>query len=247
LIKILIANADPSRIYNRVMGEPRELAVQDTSGATTALIYPAESVAQRPATLILAHGAGAAQTHPFVVTFARALSERGVDVVTFNFFYTERRRKVPDRMPLLIACYRAVIDAVRADIPSTRERLFIGGKSMGGRVATHVAADDPTLAIDGIVLLGYPLHPPGRPDQLRDAHLSSVKRPMLFVQGSRDTFGTPSELKPVLASLSPLPTLHHIDGGDHSFKIAGRDAKARQTAIFAEVQDTIVEWIEQLG
>lgn len=182
-----------------------------------------------------------------MVNFARALSERGVDVLTFNFFYTEQRRKVPDRMPQLVACYRAIIEAARTYVPSARERLFIGGKSMGGRAATHVAADDPSVAIAGIVLLGYPLHPPGRLDQLRDAHLPQVKRPMLFVQGSRDTFGTPSELKPILASLSPLPTLHHIDGGDHSFKIAGREAKARQTAVYAEIQDTIVEWIHQVG
>jgi len=226
--------------------EPSAIAVEGNGGTTTSLIYPAESVRRRPATLILAHGAGTPQRHPFMVTFARALSERGIDVATFNFFYTEQRRKVPDRMPQLITCYRAVIDAVRAHLPSARERLFIGGKSMGGRAATHVASDDPTLAIDGIVLLGYPLHPPGRPDQLRDAHLPAVKRPMLFVQGSRDTFGTPSELKPILASLSPLPTLHHIEGGDHSFKVAGRDAKTRQAAVYAEVQDTIVVWIEQV-
>ena len=168
---------------------------------TTALLYPAQTKTRHPATLILAHGAGAPQQHPFMVSFARALSERGLDVVTFNFLYTEQRRKVPDRMPQLVACYRAVIEAARAELPSARERLFIGGKSMGGRAATHVAADDAALTLAGIVLLGYPLHPPGRPDQLRDAHLPDVRRPMLFVQGSRDTFGTPSELKPILASL----------------------------------------------
>lgn len=226
--------------------EPRELTVDDDVLRTTALLYPAESAAPRPATLVLAHGAGAPQTHPFMIRFARALSERGLDVITFNFLYIEQRRKVPDRMPQLVACYRAVIAAARAHTASAQERLFIGGKSMGGRAATHVAADDPTLPIDGIVLLGYPLHPPGRPDQPRDAHLPDVKRPMLFVQGSRDAFGTPSELKPVLASLTPLPTLHHIEGGDHSFKIAGRDIKARQSEVYAEIQDTIVEWIEQV-
>lgn len=226
---------------------PRKLTIDISSGqSTTALVYSARAAKHRPATLILAHGAGAGLLHPFMTLFARGLSERGVDVVTFNFLYMERRKHVPDRMPQLIACYRAVMDAVRTHVPSARDRLFIGGKSMGGRAATHVAADDPALAIEGIVLLGYPLHPPGRPDQLRDAHLPAVKRPMLFVQGSRDTLGTPSELKPILASLSPLPTLHHIDGGDHSFKLAGRDAKARQAAVYSDVQDTIVEWIEQV-
>ncbi len=217
------------------------------SQRATAFHYAAEGATLRRATLILAHGAGAPQQHPFMVTFARALSKRGLDVVTFNFLYTEQRRKVPDRMPQLIACYRATIDTVRNAVPSARERLFIGGKSMGGRAATHVAADDRTLPLAGIVLLGYPLHPPGRLDQLRDAHLPSVARPMLFVQGTRDAFGTPSELKPILASLEPLPALHHVEGGDHSFKIAGRDAKTRQAAVYAEIQDTIVDWIHRTG
>ena len=227
---------------------PRQIAINvSTDQRTTALLYAAQAVTRRPATLILAHGAGAPQQHPFMVSFARALSERGLDVLTFNFLYTEQRRKAPDRMPQLVRCYRAAIEAARAEIPSAREHLFIGGKSMGGRAATHVAAEDPALALAGIVLLGYPLHPPGRPDQPRDAHLPDVKRPMLFVQGSRDTFGTPSELKPILASLEPLPTLHHVEGGDHSFKVAGRDARTRQAAVYAEIQDTIAEWIQQAG
>ena len=226
--------------------EPRQIEVTSRRVSARLPAYPAQTV-RRPSTLILAHGAGAPQRHPFMVGFARALSERGLDVLTFNFLYTEQRRKVPDRMPQLVACYRAAIDAARAEVASARERLFIGGKSMGGRAATHVAADDTALTLAGIVLLGYPLHPPGRPDQLRDAHLPDVGRPMLFVQGTRDTFGTPSELKPILASLSPLPTLHHVEGGDHSFKIAGRDAKTRQAAVYAEIQDTIVEWIQHAG
>jgi predicted alpha/beta-hydrolase family hydrolase len=228
--------------------EPRPIVVSVTTDQrTTALLYEAQTGTRRAATLVLAHGAGAPQQHPFMVTFARALSERGLDVVTFNFLYTEQRRKVPDRMPQLVACYRAAIDTARSEIASARERLFIGGKSMGGRAATHVAAGDPAMALAGLVLLGYPLHPPGRPDRMRDAHLPDVRRPMLFVQGARDSFGTPSELKPTLASLSPLPTLHHVEGGDHSFKIAGRDAKSRQGAVYAEIQDTIVEWIQHVG
>ena len=234
---------------------PREIGIEAGAGQqTTILLYSAEpdarrsvdSARSRPATLVLAHGAGAPQRHPFMVSFARALSERGIDVVTFNFLYTEQQRKVPDRMPQLVTCFRAIIGAARAHVPSARERLFIGGKSMGGRAATHVAADDPSLTIAGIVLLGYPLHPPGRPDRTRDAHLPDVRRPMLFVQGSRDTFGTPSELKPILANLSPTPTLHHVEGGDHSFKLAGRDAKARQAAVYTEIQDTIADWIQQV-
>ena len=221
--------------------DPRELAVAVGARHTTALIYPSVRSSTRGATLILAHGAGAPQRHPFMIAFARGLSDLGLDVVTFNFLYAEERRKMPDRMPQLVGCFRAVIDAVRGDL--AHERLFIGGKSMGGRAATHVAAADHSLRLDGIVLLGYPLHPPGRPEKARDAHLIDVKRPMLFVQGSRDTFGTPSELKPVLAALTPLPVLHHVDGGDHSFKISGPDAKARQAAVYTDVQRVIAEWI----
>ena len=212
---------------------------------TTLLVYSAQAPTGRPATLILAHGAGAPQRHPFMVSFARGLSERGIDLLTFDFLYMEQHRKVPDRMPQLVACYLAAIDFAREQIESARDRLFIGGKSMGGRVATHVAAEDANLPVNGIVLLGYPLHPPGRVDKPRDAHLPGVGRPMLFVQGSRDTFGTPSELKPVLASLSPLPTLHTVEGGDHSFKITGRDAKARQQAVYSEIQDAILEWMNR--
>lgn len=222
-------------------------AVCGPGQSTTAIVYPAQNPltrsgpAARPATLILAHGAGAGQRHPFMVAFARGLSERGLDVATFNFLYTEQGRRVPDRMPQLVACYEAVIAAAREHLPSARERLFIGGKSMGGRAATHVAGDA-ALPIHGLVLLGYPLHPPGRPDQLRDAHLSDVKRPMLFVQGTRDTFGTPSELSPIIKRLSPLATLRVVDGGDHSFKMTGRDAQ-KQAAVYGEIQDAIIDWI----
>ena len=228
--------------------EPRALEIQIVRGeTTTAMVYQADrstrSEARPPAALILAHGAGAGQRHPFMTGFARALTERGLDVLTFNFLYMERRRHVPDRMPHLMACYDAVIAAAREHVPGASERLFIGGKSMGGRAATHFAAADSSLPVNGLVLLGYPLHPPGRPDQLRDAHLPSVGRPMLFVQGSRDTFGTPAELKPVLDRLSPAPALHVIGGGDHSFKVGGRDAK-KQAAVYGDVQDTIVAWID---
>jgi uncharacterized protein len=233
---------------------PEQLDVAVGGDRTTALVYRAQSEAARPAVLVLAHGAGSNQRHPFMSSIANGLSTRGLDVVTFNFLYTEQKRRVPDRMPQLVACYRAVITAVRLAAvqqglvrAGAAGRLFIGGKSMGGRAATHVAAEDPALSISGIVLLGYPLHPPGRPDKPRDAHLPDVKRPMLFVQGSRDTFGTPSELKPVLGSLEPLPTLHTVDGGDHSFKISGKDARNRQAAVYDDIQTTIVEWIAAGG
>jgi len=187
----------------------------------TALVYPAQAKSTGAA-IILGHGAGAGQQSTFMVGFATALANRGVDAVTFNFPYIEQKRKIPDRGPVLEACFQSVIERIRGELPSARRALFIGGKSMGGRIATQAAAADAFLPITGLVLLGYPLHPPGKPDQLRDKHLPAVRRPMLFVQGTRDAFGTPAELTPILNLLAPRPTLHMIDGGDHSFKISRR-------------------------
>jgi predicted alpha/beta-hydrolase family hydrolase len=223
---------------------PSELTVPlETGAATTALVYRCvvdDSCAR--ATLILAHGAGAGQRSGFMVDFATALSDLGVDVVTFNFPYTEQRRKIPDRAPVLELCYRAVIVAASSELESARRALFIGGKSMGGRIATQVAAADAALPISGLVLLGYPLHPPGRPTERRDRHLPSVRPPMLFVQGTRDAFGTPEELSPILPSLQAPATLHAVPQGDHSFKLSRKDP-AGQAAIHVAIQRTIVAWV----
>ena len=223
---------------------PRELSLAIDGARTTALLYPAMVERTRPAVLVLAHGAGAAQRHPFMTTVSHGLAQRGIDVLTFNFLYMEQKRRVPDRMPQLVACFRAAMTAAREQVPGAADRLFIGGKSMGGRVATHVAAEDPALAISGIILLGYPLHPPGRPDKTRDAHLPAVRRPMLFVQGSRDAFGTADEIRAFLPRLQRA-TLHEVSGGDHSFKVPRRDPQA-QAAVYDDVQRTIVEWMESV-
>ena len=199
-----------------------------------------------PAALVLAHGAGAGHDHPFMVSFAEALRDLGLDVITFNFLYIDEKRKLPDRGPVLEETYRSVIERVHNELESARRALFIGGKSMGGRIATQVAAADAALPIAGLVLLGYPLHPPGQPHKLRDAHLPDVKRPALFIQGSKDTFGTPDELAPVLARMSPPPVLHAIEGGDHSFKLSRKDPP-RQAAIYAGIQQTIAAWITAGG
>ena len=218
-----------------------------------ALVYPADDRAA--ASLILAHGAGAGQQSAFIVAFARGIAALGIDVITFDFPYITQKRRIPDRGPVLEASYRAVMEAVRREIESARRFLFVGGKSMGGRIATQVVADrDPTvrlkpdttyeLPVAGLVLLGYPLHPPGRPAVLRAAHLPAIGRPMLFVQGSRDNFGTPSELNPILAGLSPPPTLHVVAGGDHSLKVS-RDPRV-QAALYDDVQRAIVRWMQSV-
>jgi predicted alpha/beta-hydrolase family hydrolase len=183
---------------------------------TTALVYAGSSARPR-ATLVLGHGAGAPQTHPWMVAMAGALATHGVRAVTFNFLYAESKRRMPDRPPVLEATWRAAIAAVRTHLGETRP--FIGGKSMGGRIATQVAAQ-PDVDVAGLVLLGYPLHPPGKPEQLRTAHLPKVRAPMLFVQGSRDPFGRADELASFLVGLSPGTRLFTVAGGDHSLVTA---------------------------
>jgi predicted alpha/beta-hydrolase family hydrolase len=228
---------------------PSELTVRlETGATTTALVYAAAGadVAPAGAALILAHGAGAGQRSTFMVDFSRALCALGVDIITFNFFYTEQRRRIPDRTPALELCYRAVIDTAHAEVESARQCLVIGGKSMGGRIATQVAAADRQLRVAGLVLLGYPLHPPGKPAERRDKHLPAVMRPMLFVQGSRDAFGTPEELAPLVTTLQPAPALHVVAGGDHSFKLSRKDPAA-QAAAYTNVQHVIVSWIKRLN
>ena len=224
----------------------------ETGAATTALVYEGVRHRGHPApvsdtgvgaTLILAHGAGAGQRSAFMVDCAEALSALGVDVVTFNFLYAEQRRRIPDRAAALEACYRAVIDAVYASVDTARRALFIGGKSMGGRIATQVAAADPQLRLAGLVLLGYPLHPPGKPAERRDKHLPAIARPVLFVQGTRDAFGTPDELAPIVSTLQPTPTVHAVARGDHSFKVSKKDPAA-QAQVYADVQRAVVSFIE---
>ena len=192
--------------------------------------------------LVLAHGAGAGQLSHFMVHAAEELASRGIETATFDFPYVTARRKTPDRAPVLEAAWRAAIEAARAQFAD--RPLFIGGKSMGGRIASHVAAQRGIGRIAGLVFLGYPLHPPGQPDRRRDAHLPAIAEPMLFVQGSRDTFGTAEEIAALLPRLQRA-TLHEIAGGDHSFKVPG--GKTRQEPAFQEVMNAAAAWIATLS
>jgi uncharacterized protein len=198
-------------------------------------------------TIVLAHGAGAGMTHPFLVGCASGLAARGLDAVTFNFPYMERRAKAPNPAPQLEACYRALIATLAGRGWLEGRRLVIGGKSMGGRMATMVAAGAEPVAhpIAGVVALGYPLHPPGRPQQLRVAHLASIRPPLLVVQGTRDDFGSPDELAPHLAPLGGRATIHGVENGDHSFKVTGLP-KGAQPGVLEGILDTVAAWCRGL-
>lgn len=190
------------------------------------------------ATLVLAHGAGAGQRSAWMMNTAQTLAARGITCVTFDFPYMASGRKVPDRAPVL---EQAWLDALEGARPGSRQKVFIGGKSMGGRIATHIAAQG-VDGVAGVVLLGYPLHPPGQPGKRRDAHLPQIKEPVLFVQGSADTFGTSDEISALLATMQNA-TLHVVEGGDHSFKVKGGAAKV--AAAFDDVIATVERWIRE--
>ena len=219
----------------------------ESGDSVSALAYTATGKVPPAATLVLAHGAGAPQTHPFMTSFAAGLATLGIDVITFNFLYMEQKRRAPDSSARLETCYRRVVGAARQRMIGRSRRLVIGGKSMGGRIASQVVAAEAKHSddtADGLLFLGYPLHPPGRPDKLRDAHLPTITLPMLFIQGSRDTFGTPDELRQVITRCQ-CANLHVVDGGDHSLKIHGKDAPPPQETN-AKVQKVIVDWIDEL-
>lgn len=174
--------------------------------------------------LVLAHGAGAGQGHAWMRRVSQGLSDRGITVVTFDFPYMAAGKKLPDPAPVLERAYAAVWDAVTSQTGSVLRR-YVGGKSMGGRIATQAAAKGLlTPPATGIVCFGYPLHPPGRPAQRRDAHLHTVAAPILFIHGTRDAFGTPDEMT-TLAAVTLRATLHLVDGGDHSL-IGSRRSEA---------------------
>ncbi|HYP23683.1 MAG TPA: alpha/beta fold hydrolase [Actinomycetota bacterium] len=192
------------------------------------------------AVIVLAHGAGAGMRSDFMAFQAAALAEAGLLCLRFEFPYMQAGRKAPDKAAVLEESWRAVAEDVRA---RTGERpLVLGGKSMGGRIASQaVAAGAPA---DGLVFHGYPLHPPGRPDTGRTAHLPDVGAPMLFVEGTRDPFCPLDTLRDVIAETGIDATVHVVADGDHSFKVRASSGRSTKDA-WAEVAERTVAWIDE--
>jgi len=199
---------------------------------------PVRVVAARNATdtLVLAPGAGSSMKHPAIVRLQEGIAARGITVATFDFPYRVRGGGAPDRQPVLVGAYGAVVDAVRAAHPG---RLFAGGRSMGGRMASHLAAAGAPL--DGLVFVSFPLHPPGKPGVERAAHLATLKIPMLFVQGTRDTFAREDLLADVLKKLRRA-TLHAIPDADHGMHVPKRTGRT-DADVLTETIETIATWI----
>jgi predicted alpha/beta-hydrolase family hydrolase len=192
--------------------------------------------------LVLGHGAGAGQQSRFMVEAARAFAARGITTATFDFPYITAGRSVPDKAPVLEDAWRSAVAAAKAHAAFAGLPLFIGGKSMGGRIASHVASQG-IDGIGGLVFLGYPLHPPGRPDKRRDTHLPAIKERMLFVQGSRDQFGTAAEIRALLPQLNPQTELFEVADGDHSFTVRVKITGRKQQAVIDEIHDRVAAFI----
>lgn len=226
--------------------EAEKLTVQvNENEAVTALFYPAAKKNYAGLTLVLGHGAGASQTSGFMCMFAQGLAARGIDTMTFNFIYMEQGRSVPDQKPKLEACYRAVIETALKHKKLKNNKLFVGGKSMGGRIASQVVAAEDESEVAGLVFLGYPLHPPGQSTKLRVEHLEHVKKPMLFVQGTRDALGTPEEIQPHIKNLRPVAKIYAIEGGDHSLK-APKKFGAPQEHVYEAAMNEIDRWVRTI-
>jgi len=195
------------------------------------------------ALLVLAHGAGAGMRHAFLEQLAQALALRKVATFRYEFLYMEKGGGRPDPPAVAAARVReAVAEAARV-MPGLP--LFAGGKSFGGRMTSTAAAESPLPGVRGLVFLGFPLHPPGQPGIGRAEHLDRVTVPMLFLQGTRDTFAQLPLLEPVIARLKPRATLHLIDGGDHSFRVPKSSGRTAED-VMRGLAETIAAWTSDL-
>ena len=217
-------------------GEPLEIEVGERVGRVSALLLrPPEPWAG----YVLAHGAGAGMTHPFMESVARALMARGMATLRYQFPYTEAGGRRPDPPGVLRATVRAAVARARELLPSLK--LFAGGKSLGGRMTSHAAAERQLDEVAGLIFLGFPLHPPKRPAIERAEHLARVGQPMLFLQGTRDDLADLTLVREVCGGLGDRVTLHVVEGADHSFGVLKRSGRTG-SEVLDELADTIAGW-----
>jgi predicted alpha/beta-hydrolase family hydrolase len=212
--------------------------VADAGEVTALLLRPSD--ARR--LLVLAHGAGAGMRHPFLETLAGELAAAGVATLRYQFPYMEHRRRVPDSQAVLKTAVREAVSAAERAAPDLP--LLAGGKSMGGRMTSLAAAQEPLADVGGLVFFGFPLHPPGRPGTERAEHLREVESPMLFLQGTRDTFAGLDLLRPVCAGLRERASLHLVDTADHSFHVLKRSGKT-DAEVLRELAQAVSAWADR--
>lgn len=207
-----------------------KVEISEKLGNVSALITSAD---EPKAVMLLAHGAGAGMSHPFMESLAKGLAEKGVTIVRFNFLYMEKKMKRPDPPAIAEKTLEVLIDYVHDSFPGLK--IFVGGKSFGGRMASQRLAKHCPSFVKGLVFYGFPLHAPGRPSVDRAAHLKLISIPMLFLQGTRDALAELTLIETVCSTL-PSATLIRFEGADHSFKVS------KEIIIPALVTNTI-QWI----
>jgi predicted alpha/beta-hydrolase family hydrolase len=202
-----------------------------------------DAPAQPRACYVLAHGAGAGMTHPFMAAVAAGLVARGIATLRYQFPYMERGQKRPDPPALAHATVRAAVAAAAQALPGMP--LIAGGKSFGGRMTSQAQAAAPLAGVRGLAFLGFPLHPAGKPSRERAKHLSDVRIPMLFLQGTRDTLASLDELRPVCAALGERATLKLYEDADHSFHVPKKSGRT-DAQVLDEVLDALAAWVDEV-
>ena len=213
----------------------------DVGSATTTAAYDPVASGSDAAVFVCAHGAGGSMSDRGVLATAAAMRSQGIGVVRFNFLYKEKKSGRPDPMPKLMATVDAVVDRARRELRP--ERLIIGGRSMGGRAASMLAAEGYTA--DGLLLLAYPLHPAGQPEKLRDAHLPRITMPVLCFSGTRDPLCTRSLMERALTTVTAPWDMQWIEGADHSFHVLKSSGRT-DGEVMDEIARTGREWVDQL-
>ncbi len=220
-------------------GERLRFAVEGAGDVSAILMRPADA----RWLLVLAHGAGAGMTHPFLGKLAGELAEARVATLRYQFPYMEERRHVPDRPPVATAAVAAAVRAAAKVAPGLT--LLAGGKSFGGRMSSQAASQGLLVGVRGLVFFGFPLHPPNKPEVKRAEHLAKVPMPMLFLQGTRDTLADLKLLRPICTDLGALATLHIIESADHSFHVL-KSAGKSDPDVLHDLAQTTASWAENL-
>jgi len=222
-----------------------QIPVEGALPVSGVLHAPDAEVAPEETAVILAHGAGNDMTNPLLAAACRQLAESGFPALRFNFPYKDAGKKAPDSYATLVRTWRSAERFMREESGRRVDRLVAGGKSMGGRVASQMAAEW-LLRADGLLFLGYPLHPPGKKDRLRDAHLYAIHLPMLFFAGTRDPLCDLGQLRGVLGRIETAWTLEIVEGGDHSFKVP-KSAGLSQEAVYDRITQKACDWVRLLA
>jgi predicted alpha/beta-hydrolase family hydrolase len=221
---------------------PRQEWQVDVGKDKTSAVFEAATTDGDGTVFVCAHGAGGNMADRGMLKLAEVFRARGLDVVRFNFLYREKKSGRPDAMPRLEECFSAVVSHVVKEIQL--RRLIIGGRSMGGRAASMMAAEG--FACDGLLLLAYPLHPPGQPEKLRDAHLPAIKVPVLCLNGTRDAFCRRDLMEAALKTLTTRWEMHWLEGADHSFHVLKSSGRA-DGAVLDEIGDAAKIWLAGLA